>query len=328
MKKLSWWSQLLIFFGIKKPPVISAPQKPVEQPPVIVTPEPPVTQPNVEKKWSDKRPIGMIQLASAPGEGDIIDHTNLRWKIGGKIGEISPDLLQKFGEECLVQCKKMDAQGVVVWDPEGQSHPHPFSYLGDPRQVPASVLPLIDSFFKVFTSKGYKVGICIRPDKVEWIGGYPHHISAYDPVQEMIDKINYAHNRWGCTMFYIDSNIWPDEGGGINMTKDAATIQTGFKKMDASAIEKVAKKFPSFLFMPEHQDIREFEYSAPYNDKHFRASIAIEQQQFPNAFQVLMPAESSFTQQDLNTAVKEGSILMFRAWFNDPWNDKIKQAYA
>ena len=72
------------------------------------------------------------------------------------------------------------------------------------------------SVAKMFRDAGLKVGVCIRPSKIfEWpkdkpipnYAGRLFHTQVEDHVGEMADKIAYAKKRWGCTIFYMDTNV-------------------------------------------------------------------------------------------------------------------------
>ena len=71
---------------------------------------------------------------------------------------------------------------------------------------------------------------------------------AADPVAVLDAKISHAKERWGCTLFYVDSN------GDPNVP------------LPATVFESVAARRPDVLLMPEHENAAYYAYTAPYRD--------------------------------------------------------------
>lgn len=127
-------------------------------------------------------------------------------------------------------------------------------------------------------------------------------------------KISYAHDRWGATLFYIDSNVW--EGG---------------TPIDFSIFRTLAAQFPDSLIIPEIENTSYFGATAPYNgpnDNWNRSAQA--RVLYPNTFQVLNVSNvaSTANQAFLTQAVKAGDILMFQGWWSAPEIPFIQQIYA
>jgi hypothetical protein len=285
----------------------------------VVVPPPPKPPVDHVLNWPDRRPIGMAMLASVEG-----DYSTNNWKVKG-YGQLTRKNLDYYANNCITNAFSIDAQGIIVWDIEGQRFPHPFSYIGDPAQL-SFIAPEMDSiaddFFRKFKDAGLKVGICIRPDSIVWVGGWPNHFNTYNPEKILADKIHYAKSRWGCTLFYIDSNIGEGVAPGIENNIGYGRL------LPYTIFQNLAKQFPDCLLIPEHQSGDYWKYTAPYNDKNFRHSIAEEKKTYPSAFQVLMIGEWNLTDAQLKESVQEGNILMGRLWYQSPELIQIKQAYA
>ncbi|NQT93377.1 MAG: LamG domain-containing protein, partial [Lentisphaerae bacterium] len=123
--------------------------------------------------WPDRRPIGrIIMCTSAMGiEGNPRGWFNDR-SLDIRTGEARAAFRQRvlsYADNAVAICKAMNAQGVLVWDIEGQEKKHPISYLGDPRVLPEAAPEMeavADAFFKKFSDAGLLTGITIRPTRV------------------------------------------------------------------------------------------------------------------------------------------------------------------
>jgi len=89
--------------------------------------------------WSDRRPIGSAFLSTSVA-GYVKSPRG--WFMDPAVDVESPAGLAKFKvelnkyeDQVLDNCKMMNAQGVIVWDIEGQEMPHATSYLADPRML-------------------------------------------------------------------------------------------------------------------------------------------------------------------------------------------------
>lgn len=280
--------------------------------------------------WKDRRPIGMLMLSSYEDKKNIKNPRH--WKLSGSL---SGNLLSKQGKQQLRKevlayanqsiaiLKDMDAQAMITWDIEGQEFPHPWSYIGSPdllSKLAPEMNEIADEYFKQFKRNGIETGICIRPDSVvinknaSWI----EHIAVKDPAALLIRKIKYAQKRWGCKIFYIDTNV--DEAG---------------KLMDANIFDRVSAACPGVLLIPEHENTGYFASTVPYGEfraNEFNVSESIKAV-YPHAFMALVVPEGLPKNQSANDHIKllknsaeSGNIFLFRAWYKDPVNDLIKKA--
>ncbi|MBV9848790.1 MAG: hypothetical protein JO250_03795 [Armatimonadetes bacterium] len=171
--------------------------------------------------WQDRRPIGYLNLCTTvphPASGKnprgwfnndpTVDVTTPE-------GRQSPQArLLDLADRSIPLLKATNAQGVIIWDIEGQEYPHAMSYVGDPRHLPAEVDPVADRFFQKFRDAGLRVGVCLRPQKPmkTLYADVPEQVQVADNLYNLNDKIAYAKKRWGCTLFYVDSNVHFDPG--------------------------------------------------------------------------------------------------------------------
>lgn len=287
----------------------------------------------MELKWDDHRPIATAFLATSEANyknnprGWFLN-PNLDTTTDTGRAEFHTELM-KYADAVVANCKLLDAQGVIVWDLEGQEMPHPISYLADPRTL-AKTAPemdaVADEFFKRLSDGGLKTGVTVRPSKVVAAAdgkGWTQQDMA-DPIAEMTAKIDYARKRWGCTLFYLDSNVdnVRDEQGKV--ISDPPMAVDPFREM--------AKKYPGCLLIPEHHSDRYWAYTAPYNELRLGYSATPPQvrEAYPRAFSVLRVVDGPSIEEkndELVQAVRQGDILLFRAWWDDPENAKIKHIY-
>ena len=280
--------------------------------------------------WKDHRPIGaiflagpQINVATNPRRWTMnfgeIDVTNDKGKAAFRAG------LLKLADNSIQVLRETGAQGMITWDPEGEEFIGA-CYYGDPRLVPTlapemefknnGTESVIDEYFGKFRAAGLKVGVCIRPQQITLIDSKPVHQGADDEhaAQILRQRIAYAKQRWGCTLFYVDSTA--SVSGALN----------------PDVFKAVADAYPDVLLIPENESLRYFAYSAPLNSyqHHKITSTPVGARMvYPKAFSVLMAAEGD-RQEDhdaLESAVRRGDILLFNGWYMNDGAKKIKKLY-
>jgi hypothetical protein len=284
-----------------------------------------------ELNWTDRRPIGaiflagpQINVASNPRRWTMnfgeIDVTNDKGKIAFRAA------LLKLADNSVQVLKDTGAQGMITWDPEGEEFPGA-CYYGDPRLVPtlapemefkdSGAKSVIDEYFEKFRAAGLKVGVCIRPQQIAMVDGKPVHQAAEDEnaVQILRERIAYAKQRWGCTLFYVDSTA------------------TAYGSLNPDVFKAVAQAYPDVLLIPENESMRYFAYSAPLNSyvhHKITSTPAGARLVYPNAFSVLMAPEGDRTEDHdaLESAVRRGDILLFNGWYMNDGAEKIKKLYT
>ena len=280
--------------------------------------------------WKDHRPIGAIFLA---GPQINVASNPRRWTLNFGEIDITNDkgkaafrtALLKLADNSVQVLKDTGAQGMITWDPEGEEFIGA-CYYGDPLLV-SSLAPemefkndgaksVIDEYFEKFRAAGLKVGVCIRPQQIEVVDGKPVHHAAEDEhaAQILRERIAYAKQRWGCTLFYVDSTA------------------TAYGALNPDVFKAVADAYPDVLLIPENESMRDFAHSAPLNSyvHHKITSTPVGARLvYPNAFSVLMAPEGGRPEDHdaLVTAVRRGDILLFNGWYRGNEADKIKKLY-
>jgi hypothetical protein len=283
-----------------------------------------------EVNWKDRRPIGAIFLA---GPQINVSANPRRWTMNFGELDVTNDkgkaafraALLKLADNSVQVLKDTGAQGMITWDPEGEEFPGA-CYYGDPRLVPTFAPEMefkvnggksaIDEYFEKFRAAGLKVGICIRPQDIAMVDGKPVHQAADDEQAARIlrEKIAYSKERWGCTLFYVDSTA------------------TAGRPFYPDVFKAVAQAFPDVLLIPENESMRYFAYSAPLNSyvHHKITSTPVGARfVYPKAFSVLMAADGDRPEDHaaLLDAVRHGDILLFNGWYMNDGAEKIKKLY-
>jgi hypothetical protein len=284
-------------------------------------------------KWEDRRPIGQIFLSRS----DAGWRTNPRGYLNSpEVDVTTEDGRKRFREQllayadgCIRIMKQMDAQGVIVWDIEGQENKHPTSYLGDARSLPPEMEAVADDFFKRFTDAGFKVGVTVRPQMPvrRPYGNEVFQQTVADPVQNLVDKIAYARKRWGCSIFYLDSDVFWVSDPVVLADERGASLLIG-----ADELRRVQEAHPDVLLIPEIEDVQKYAYGAPYLQLNYDKLPATPPEvlrAYPGAFSAISVVDSKLDEfrAELVKAVRRGDILFYRTWFADSWNKEIKAIY-
>jgi hypothetical protein len=317
--------------------------------------------------WKDRRPIGMLIVSSV---GHHTAGNPRGWFHDKTIDVTTAAGREKFRTSALAYADRsievlqaIDAQGAILWDMEGSENPHPVTYIGDPRMI-GTFAPemdaIADEVFKKFADAGLRTGVTLRPSRVyhnEKKGGAWSHnpgsawpeatdlekdYEQYKPegvprwryypiARRLSDKIAYAKKRWGCAIFYIDTNLidqWIGEGD------DKQVIQL---PIPSAIYRSVLKEHPDVLLIPEHwkgsfgpQDAT-YAYTAAYMELDLGGTGTPERIRriFPDAFSIVNVVDGPFQvkREELLASVRKGDILMVRGWFKDKPTFLAKDVY-
>lgn len=267
--------------------------------------------------WSDRRPITNLFISGATGGNPL---TSVPTSQAGWAAYKTNGLA--WARTMAAAYTKANLQGMVVWDVEGPDQlKNNYAFAGDPRILPQTN-PAFDSFadewFKVFSDAGLRVGVTIRPGTLvkRSTGGYDRVADA-DPVQSIVDKVNYAKNRWGCSIFYVDC-------------ADAASI---------TVLDQVNKRIPDVLLMPEltfGTQVNYQSFTIPYRDGGlYLKTPASVKALYPGSASLIavtaMPkygtaAEAAAARAQLVDAVRQGDILLLGSWQLDYGASIVKDA--
>ncbi len=268
--------------------------------------------------WADRRPIAsLLPAASATSSRTS---TNPRgWFNDPTINVLTADGLAIFrtrllayADQSVAILKQMNAQGAVTWDIEGEQYTTA-TYVGDPRVATQmapelSYLGVVDDYFRKFRDAALRVGLTIRPQQLQM--STFTQLTSPDPFQTLNDKVNFAQQRWGCTLFYIDSN----------------------NQYDAAVVKRVADLHPDSLFIPEHESNAHFAYGTPYGEVNlgYLSTGSQPRQLYSGSFSIINTGVTPLgpLRDTLAASVRNGDILMFQGWWNNPNNEIVKQIYA
>ena len=295
--------------------------------------------------WTDHRILGTAYLASSPAnQGDKTKAGGFPTNPRRYFNDASVDVttsagLMAFQSRMLTQAasnvtntRAISGQGVVTWDIEGEQYPQDTSYVCSPDQI-AAVSPemestildkssayfgskLDDAYFKIMTSAGLRVGVCIRPQVFALAANgtaSQSFVTTNDAIVSTLEKkIAFANSRWGVTVFYIDSTV--DSNGGT---------------LDPAIFQRLITDFPGVLLIPEESTPRYYAYSAPFYSFLFHGTIGTDAavyQYYPKAFGANLVNDVSMSTLQaavpmLTQAVAKGDVLMGHADYwqaNDP----------
>ncbi len=271
--------------------------------------------------WSDHRGIGMLVLATAAAgwatnpRGYFLDPTvNVTTPAG--VAAFQSRVLA-YADSSIAILKSMNAQGAITWDIEGEQYPHATTYACDPTML-SRLAPemdgIADAYFKKFRDAGLRVGVCVRPQQLVVDSAGARQLEVADPASLLISKIGYAKSRWGATLFYVDSNGGPND------------------PIDPTVFQRVLAAYPDILLVPEHKNTQYYAYTAPYRELRsgYAATAPEVRLVYPGAMSTVSVPDGDIAGRynDLVNAVKQGDVLMFRAWFDDqPANRQVKSIY-
>ena len=262
-------------------------------------------------RWPDRRPIGVLDLAS----DYFSSPTNPRGWFNDKTLDVTgpggPQRFRKalddYTDRSIAVLKRAGAQGVIVWDLEGEQYPHKITYIGDPRllgRLAPEMDLAADEFFRRLRNAGFRVGVTIRPQQLVFgDDGQPRQKNVLDINKLLLEKIDYARARWGATLFYVDSN-------------------DGFFRPDEIwQLRRVAEERPDILLIPEHHSLFYRAFSAPFEGLARGGSPETSvwaRRLFPGSFQSLYIADATNDPDIIALAQWQGDVLLFRAWYWNP----------
>jgi hypothetical protein len=271
-------------------------------------------------EWLDRRPIGMINLASH----EAVSKTNPRGWFNDPTADFLSDLgivefrlrLLETAATAVTELRRINAQGMIVRDPEGCEHATNLgSFIGDPsiiEKLAPEMTGAITEFLQVFREANITTGLCIRPQNFD-LQVFQQEFER-DPVSVAMVKMLYAKSRWGCRIFYIDSTI-------------ENTPHQGTVDLPGSFLATLRNAMPGILLIPEKPLEDSYQNGAPYgrlSDNYLGAPAGI------TGFGVI-DVDGANPQDHLPVlvhAVRTGNILLCNgARRDDPTNQAVIEAY-
>jgi len=275
--------------------------------------------------WPDRRPITQLFFGGgAPKEKIIAHFRDPDEHPKPEAGDAKrQEGLEKAVQRGVEAAQAVNAQGIIFWDIEGNSFKHPTTYIGDPRLVGVfnpDFDAVADALFKTVTDAGLLAGVCIRPTQIVYkkkkdtVGhAFTPVLEAHDEqpvVEQLAKKIKYARDRWGCRIFYVDTNfVWrPREPDGAWA---AGMIQ-------AEVWRKLLDRFPDILIVPEFGYPEYHAYMPVYAeyDMGYKGVKPGVRRIYPEAFNVTVIEDADpYENYDLMTRnVGAGDVLMTFAY--------------
>ena len=306
-------------------------------------------------QWADRRIVGTVYLASSP-QGNptqpggypnnprryFNDSSAKDFDVTTAAGLVAfQTRLLKQAAANVANMQRLHAQGAITWDIEGEQFAQPTSYACAPDQIAALApemesvisaeaspyhgMKLDDAYFKTMRDAGFKVGVCVRPQHLELSGrgsASQVYLSNAAVEAEMLRKMRYAHDRWGATLFYVDSSV---ETNGAVLSSDI------FKNLEAA--------LPDSLIIPEESTAKHYAYGAPFLsflDHTDTGTPATIRSYYPQAFSLNLindvnPGKLAQYTAQLTQSVRRGDVLMVHADYwqaNHPAVVEIYQAAA
>ena len=288
----------------------------------------------MQLNWKDRRAIGTAYLASSP-TGDVHrpgGYPNNPRRYFNQSDASQFDIrnsqgLAKFQAKVLAQAaenvqnlQRLGAQGAITWDIEGEQYPQETSYVCAPDQIaevapemesvigdkssPYQGMKLDDAYFKIMHDAGFRIGVCIRPQHfTQAADGTASQVYLPDDQipSELIRKMRFAHDRWGATLFYVDSTV---EGNGA--------------ALDPGIFEQVQAALPDSLIIPEETVAKDYAYTAAFKSFIFLGATGTDSSvynYYPQAFSAVLvndvdTGKLATALPALTASVKAGDILM------------------
>ena len=271
----------------------------------------PIVVPTQTWEWKDRRPIGVMMLSGAtPG----FPLNPRGWFNDPHLDVITPagraTFLKRLDTQVdltIALLREQDAQGVVFWDLEGREHL--IGYVGDPQQLwrfAPEMAGTIDRVMQRLRDAGFAVGVALRAQAAVWEDGgrTPNLRTVGDPAGLLLDKIAFARERWGATLFPI-----------LGQSGSVMGMET--------ICRRVVAAHPDILLMPTAADADTYRWCAAWQDAQSPSTPnpAAARRTVPGAFGVHKSLDAALLEQrydELVRATAAGDILTFRAWWRDP----------
>jgi hypothetical protein len=245
----------------------------------------------------DRRPLIAIHLAAR----EFVTAANPN---GWHRALVSPSTTQPsafkynaFADGVIAFAKKVNAQGVIIWDGEGASRYNQLGYEG----TPANHAAWVANFAERFRAAGLGVGCTIRHTVIVLDEQkVPYQVEPWDVATALVRKADDAKAKGCGDYLYIDSNSdW-------RLTR----------VVDANIIATVHAMRPAPLLIPEHEADGYRACSMPYREtsegpRKGPAGGEVVALKFGDDKNVTLPPE---TIQQLREDKAAGSIFLIRGY--------------
>lgn len=186
--------------------------------------------------WKDKRPIGIIHLASYAHRSEI---NPSGWCFDPSLNVFDRNLFREkmrwWVQRSLPILKEINAQGVCLWEPDGFRYGE--GYFGSPDLAlalnPELEDGILNEIFRTYRENKLTVGCTLRAAEFDF--STKTLKAPHDYYRNLLLKASYAHEVWGCKIFYVDS---PFEFGTVQL-------------LSSDIFASLHRKLPDCLFVPE-----------------------------------------------------------------------------
>lgn len=257
-------------------------------------------------RWADRRPImswfvaeGGKRSASNP-RGYLQDASLNAKDITRFKSRIMTDAL-RIRDAMLA--RPVRPQGVILWDIEGQEFDHATTYIGDPTAFEKGYAPemnaAIDDVMAVFSNAGFRTGITLRPQKLQFGKTLPSRCKFdtnndyrdyFIKVDEEFGKSFHACYdpaglRWsviprgngGQTFFrpnqmeeqiqlLLEKARYANKRWGTTIFYVDTAVWVGGKPIEAEIFRRLQVAMPDSLFIPEQEGLGTVAHAIPFTD--------------------------------------------------------------
>lgn len=256
--------------------------------------------------WPDRRPIMAWFIAdtnkqSAVNPRGYLQQPNL--DVANVANFKAQVLAQAQNIIGLMKARPVQPQGLLIWDLEGQEFIQATTYIGDPRIFSKGYAPEMDAtadqLFALFKNAGYKVGITLRPQQLQWGTQLPSTCQ-YNLDNDFKDYYIKVDNAFGQRFFacYDPNGVnWaliPTGNGGqtFNQSTQSNSVTAllmskvtyaharwgttlyyvdtavwhGGAPLPADTFRQLQLAFPDSIFIPEQSSLPTMGVSLPFAD--------------------------------------------------------------
>lgn len=256
--------------------------------------------------WPDRRPI-MAWFISDYSKSSAINPRGYLQQPTLDVSNVPNFTTQVLGQAQtiigLMKARPVQPQGLLIWDLEGQEFIQATTYVGDPRILSKGYAPEMDAtadqLFALFKNAGYKVGITLRPQQLQWGTQLPSTCQ-YDIDNDFKDYYIKVNNPFGQRFFAcydpagVNWSLIPQGNGGqtfyqstqpnsvtaLLMSKVAyaharwgttlyyvdTAVWHGGAPLPADTFRQLQLAFPDSIFIPEQSSLPTMGVSLPFSD--------------------------------------------------------------
>lgn len=256
--------------------------------------------------WPDRRPV-MAWFIAEYGKRSVTNPRGYLQQPNLDVSNVSNFKTQVMNQAqtilTLMKARPVQPQGLLIWDLEGQEFIQPTTYVGDPRVFSKGYAPemdaVADQLFALFKSSGYKVGVTLRPQQMQWGTQLPatcqfnasndykdYYIKTDNPFGQRFHACyDPAGLKWsvipqgnGGQTFYTPAQIssvtnllmskvaYAHSRWGATIYYVDTSVWSGGSPLPASVFSTLQKAYPDSLFIPEQSDLTTMSVAMPFSD--------------------------------------------------------------